>query len=98
MPEGTATEERTMVEHEVLDLLAREAPLEPEKVHVVARLSRGGAAVTCGWEIGVARAVVAMPSARRILEDNMLSMMFWCCERYCDQEHLHQWLWQSILL
>lgn len=47
-PEGTATEERMMVEQDVLDLLAEEAPLEPLKVHVVARLARSGAAVGTG--------------------------------------------------
>ena len=32
VPEGTATFERTMVAHEALDLLAAEAPDDPEKV------------------------------------------------------------------
>lgn len=34
VPEGTATLLRTMVAHEVLDLLAAEAPEDPEKVQV----------------------------------------------------------------
>ena len=32
VPEGTATFERTIVAHEVLDLLAAAAPDDPEKV------------------------------------------------------------------
>jgi hypothetical protein len=37
-----------MVEQEVLDLLALEAPPEPEKVQVVALFSKSGAAVGSG--------------------------------------------------
>jgi hypothetical protein len=37
-----------MVEHDVLDLLASEAPEDPEKVQVVALFSRSGAAVGAG--------------------------------------------------
>lgn len=48
VPDGTAKAERMMVEQEVLDLLADEAPADPEKVQVVARLARSGAAVGAG--------------------------------------------------
>ena len=57
MPDGTATADMTMVEQDVFDLLARDAPLEPEKVHEVARFSTSsakGAGVICG--AGAARA------------------------------------------
>jgi Fe-S cluster assembly iron-binding protein IscA len=47
-PEGTATFESTMVAHDFCDLLADDAPLEPEKVQVVARSSSLGAWVTVG--------------------------------------------------
>lgn len=42
-PEGTATFESTMVAHDFCDLLAEDAPFEPEKVQVVARSSSLGA-------------------------------------------------------
>jgi hypothetical protein len=45
-----------MVEHDVFDLLADEAPPDPEKVQVVALLSRSGAAVGAG--AGTARTLV----------------------------------------
>lgn len=48
VPEGTARAERMMVEHEVFDLLAEDAPPDPENVQVVARLARSGAAVGSG--------------------------------------------------
>jgi len=48
VPEGTATFDKTMVEHEFLDLLAEAAPLEPENVHEVARFSSVAGAVTAG--------------------------------------------------
>lgn len=41
-----------MVEQEVFDLLADEAPPEPENVHVVALLDRSGAAVGRGAATG----------------------------------------------
>jgi hypothetical protein len=46
-PDGTATLERTMVAQDALDLLAAEAPEDPEKVHE-ALLARSGAAVGAG--------------------------------------------------
>lgn len=49
MPEGTARADKMIVLQEVLDLLAEEAPPEPEKVQVVALLARSGAAVGSGW-------------------------------------------------
>jgi hypothetical protein len=46
-PDGTAMLERIIVAQDALDLLAAEAPEEPEKVHE-ARLERFGAAVGAG--------------------------------------------------
>lgn len=48
VPEGTATFDRTMVEHDFWDLLALDAPEEPEKVQLVALLARLGASVIAG--------------------------------------------------
>lgn len=59
VPEGTATFDRIMVEHELCDLLAEDAPLEPEKVQLVARLARLGGAVIAGSAIGLAIAVAS---------------------------------------
>lgn len=42
VPDGTATADKTIVEHDFCDLLAREAPLLPEKVQLVALLTRAG--------------------------------------------------------
>jgi len=53
-PDGTATSERTIVEQDVFDLLAEEAPLSPENVQVVERLSRLAAGVTIGAATGLA--------------------------------------------
>lgn len=36
-PEGTATLDNTMVEHDFWETLAKDAPLEPENVQLVAR-------------------------------------------------------------
>jgi hypothetical protein len=44
-PDGTAGADSTIVEHDAFDLLADEYPPDPEKVQVVALLSRFGAAV-----------------------------------------------------
>ena len=69
LPEGTARALRTMVEQEVLDLLADEAPPEPEKVHVVARSSRFGAAVGAGAAAGAATTTDTVTATRlRIVE------------------------------
>lgn len=50
VPDGTATLDRTMVEHDFCDLLAEDAPLLPEKVQLVALLTSAGsgAGVTSG--------------------------------------------------
>lgn len=69
MPDGTASADRMMVEQEVLDLLADEAPPEPEKVQVVARLSRSGAAVGAGAAAGRAEAKAESPPKRRQAEN-----------------------------
>jgi hypothetical protein len=67
VPEGTATLERTMVAQDFLDLLAREAPEEPEKVQD-ALLARSGAAVGAGAAAGAAatREAVAATRLRRV--------------------------------
>ncbi len=51
VPDGTATLDRTMVAHDAWDLLADEAPFDPEKVQLARfcrALSREGAGVTAG--------------------------------------------------
>lgn len=48
VPEGTATSERMIVEQDFCDLLALDAPLDPEKVQLVALLARLGASVIAG--------------------------------------------------
>jgi hypothetical protein len=55
-----------MVEHDVLDLLAREAPLEPENVHVVALLARSGAAVGSGTGAGAPQTKEVAAMTRRV--------------------------------
>ena len=64
-PDGTAIAERMMVEHEVLDLLAEEAPAEPEKVQVVALSLRFGAAVGAGAAAGIAKTELIAERATR---------------------------------
>ena len=48
LPDGTARADKMIVLQEVLDLLAEEAPPDPEKVQVVALLAISGAAVGSG--------------------------------------------------
>jgi hypothetical protein len=48
-----------------LDLLADEAPLEPENVHVVALLARSGAAVGAGAAAGAATTAEAAIARER---------------------------------
>ena len=64
MPDGTARAERIIVEQEVLEMLAEEAPPDPEKVQVVARLASSGAAVGFGAGAGTATTTEAAASAR----------------------------------
>lgn len=71
-----------MVEQDVFDLLAEEAPLSPEKVQVVERLFRSAAGVTIGAATGLATtAALKAPMAtesiaergaifRRMIDDN----------------------------
>ena len=76
VPDGTATDDSTMVEQEVFDLLAEEAPPEPEKVQVVARLSRSGAAVGAGAALPTGFATTAQPSKATVVrreESNMVT-------------------------
>lgn len=65
VPEGTARAERMIVEQEVLDLLAEEAPPDPENVQVVARLASSGAAVGSGTGAGAPSTKAAAVSGRR---------------------------------
>lgn len=62
MPDGTATSDRTIVEQDVLDLLADEAPSDPEKVQVVALSSSFGGGVGAGASVagtaGAARTLI----------------------------------------
>lgn len=74
-PEGTATLDKTMVEQDVLDLLAEDAPLEPEKVQVVALLSRSGAAVGKGAAAGAATARVEQMMAVKATAPRTWTMM-----------------------
>jgi len=53
-----------MVEHEVFDLLADEYPPEPEKVQVVALLSRSGAAVGAGAGTASTWLIAARPKSK----------------------------------
>jgi hypothetical protein len=64
VPDGTATEDNTIVAHEALDLLAAAAPLEPENVHE-ALFARSGAAVGAG--AAVAREIQVATRPRRVL-------------------------------
>jgi hypothetical protein len=66
VPEGTATAERTMVEHDFWDLLAEAAPFDPEKVQLVALLTSpgSGAGVIAGPAIGEAIADAARATSR----------------------------------
>ena len=67
VPEGTATLERTIVEHAVWDLEADAAPAEPEKVQLVARLTTSalGAGVIWGSAAGAARAATPKEVIKR---------------------------------
>jgi hypothetical protein len=74
VPEGTATADSTMVEHAVLDLLADEAPLDPENVQLVARSANFGAAVT--WAAaGSGRACAAAAPKRPRMQSFVLAIM-----------------------
>lgn len=75
-PDGTATDDRTIVEQDFLDLLAKDAPLEPEKVQVVALLSMSGAAVGSGAAMGLAKVATALnaSTAARTLNEGAISL------------------------
>lgn len=78
VPEGTTREDRTMVEHDFWLLLARAAPDEPEKVQLVALLTRpaSGADVMAGpgSATGEASTVAAKAAAswKKGLEETIL--------------------------
>jgi hypothetical protein len=74
-PEGTATDDMMIVEHEILDLLADDAPPDPEKVHVVALFSRFGAAVGAGVAAGAASAKGIVPRITLAMEVVKLTML-----------------------
>lgn len=65
-PDGTAMLDRTMVEHDFWEALAEAAPLEPEKVQLVARFTRltSGAGVTAGAAAGSATGEAKAEAAR----------------------------------
>lgn len=65
VPDGTATADSTMVEQAVFDLLAEEAPLDPEKVQVVALSFNLAGAVTWG-AAGSGRAFAMAPRRPRM--------------------------------
>jgi hypothetical protein len=67
VPAGTATEDKTMVEQEVFDLIAEAAPLAPEKVQVEARSSRVDVAITSssGTVSGIAWTAAALSRPTR---------------------------------
>lgn len=65
VPDGTATFDRMIVEHDFWDALALDAPFEPLKVQLVARLSRLGASVMAGSATGEAMAQAANAARRR---------------------------------
>lgn len=62
-PEGTATFDNTIVAHDFCDLLAEDAPFEPEKVQVVARSSNFGPCVIEGAE-GTTKACTQAEAAK----------------------------------
>jgi hypothetical protein len=66
VPDGTAIAESTIVEHDFWDLLAEDAPLEPEKVQLVALLtiSGAGAGVTAGAAWGSATGEASAEAAK----------------------------------
>ena len=73
VPDGTATAEIMIVEQEVLDLLAEEAPPDPENVQVVARLLISGAAVGSGNAAAIA---MAAPPITRARERRTMAVLF----------------------
>lgn len=78
VPDGTATLESTIVEQAVCDLLAEAAPLEPEKVHVVARLAKLGACVMAGSATGDANAPSAKEAAKSEVKAGRITKRFGC--------------------
>lgn len=92
VPDGTATEDSTMVEHELFDLLASDAPLDPENVQVVARLSSEAAGVTCGSATGLAKheATLKVRSAILVMKD--IAACSFCAEGGSGV----QWPWRGV--
>ncbi len=72
-PDGTATLDKTMVEHDFCDLLARDAPLAPKNVQLVARLTRpgSGAGVISGPATGEARTEAARVAKNTQVRETM---------------------------
>lgn len=76
-PDGTARAERTIVAQAALDLLARAAPLEPEKVHVpLARLSNSAGSVGAGAAAPMTWMMAEMPQTIRIVETQSMGLDF----------------------
>jgi hypothetical protein len=72
VPEGTASADSTIVAQAFCEALAEAAPLEPEKVQLVARLARVGEAVIIG-SAGEARMPVAEAMSANEKKDRMVS-------------------------
>ena len=84
VPDGTATLDRIMVEHDACDLLADDAPFEPEKVQVVALFARaaagsgGGVMAGAGWATG--EAITNAPkAASRVQVRSMMAKEYSQC-------------------
>jgi hypothetical protein len=75
VPEGTATADSTMVEQAVLDLLADEAPLDPEKVQLVALSANCGAAVTWALAGSGSACTAAAPKSPKMQNLVLATMM-----------------------
>lgn len=73
-PDGTATAESTMVEQDFWEALAEAAPLAPEKVQLVALLTRpaSGGGVGAGAATGEAIAEAAKAASKVKVRETMV--------------------------
>lgn len=86
VPEGTATSDKIIVEHDCCDLLALEAPLEPEKVQLVALFSKLGASVIAGSATGEENTDAANEAiARAVTNLYMANFDFGYACQNCDE-------------
>lgn len=83
VPEGTATAESTMVEHDFCDLLASDAPLLPEKVQLVALFTRaasgGGVIAGAGSTTGEATTELAR-TVKKNDQNRIAILVFGVCQ------------------